>query len=56
MVLDARGFESAQAVGELPEEDQRRIVAAILRREVGVMTLAAFVVVVLLARAAQTAG
>ena len=56
MVLDARGFESAQAVGELPEEEQRGIVATILQREIGVMALAAIVVVVLLARAAGTAG
>ena len=56
MVLDARGFESAQDVGRLPEEEQRGVVAAILRRELGVMTLAAWVVVVLLLRAAQTAG
>ena len=56
MVLDARGFESAQDVGRLPEEEQRGVVAAILHRELGVMTLAAWVVVVLLLRAAQTAG
>jgi hypothetical protein len=55
-VLDARGFESAQEVGRLPEEEQRGIVAAIIHRELGVMTLAAWVVVVLLLRAAQTAG
>jgi hypothetical protein len=56
MVLDARGFESAQAVGKLPPEEQRAIVATILQRELGVMTIAAVVVVVLLARAAATAG
>jgi hypothetical protein len=55
MVLDARGFESAQQVGELPEDQQRSIVVGILRREVGVMALSAFVVVGLLARAAGTA-
>lgn len=55
MVLDSRGYESAQAVGRLPEAEQRSVVIAILRREVGVMTLAALVVVVLLARAAGTA-
>jgi hypothetical protein len=55
MVLDSRGYESAQQVGELPEEEQRSIVAGILRREVGVMTLSALVVVGLLARAAGTA-
>ena len=54
MVLDARGYESAQAVGQLPEREQRAVVVAILRREVGVMTLSALVVVGLLARAAGT--
>lgn len=54
MVLDARGYESAQAVGQLPEAEQRSVVVAILRREVGVMTLSALVVVGLLARAAGT--
>ncbi len=54
-VLDARGFESAAAVGELPEDQQRALVTAIVQRETGVMTLAAFVIVVLLARAAGTA-
>ena len=56
MVLDARGHESAAAVGELPEDQQRSIVLTILLREMGVMTLAALVIVVLLARAAGTAG
>lgn len=56
MVLDARGLPSAQAVGELPEKDQRALVATIVQREVGVMALAAAVIVVLLLRAAQTAG
>jgi hypothetical protein len=55
MVLDSRGYESAQQVGELPEDEQRSLVAGILRREVGVMTLSALVVVGLLARAAGTA-
>jgi hypothetical protein len=55
MVLEARGLESAQAVGELPEDEQRFVVVSILRREVGVMALAALVVVGLLARAAGTA-
>lgn len=56
MVLDARGLPSAQAVGQLPEDEQRGLVATIMRREVGVMALAALVIVVLLLRAAQTAG
>jgi len=55
MVLDARGFSSAADVGELDEEGQRVVVRAIVQRELGVMTLAAGVVVVLLARAAGTA-
>ncbi len=55
MVLDSRGYESAQAVGKLPADEQRSMVITILRREMGVMTLAALVVVVLLARAAGTA-
>jgi hypothetical protein len=54
MVLDARGYESAQAVGQLPEAEQRSLVVSILRREVGVMALSALVVVGLLARAAGT--
>ena len=54
MVLDSRGFESAAAVGKLPEEEQHAVVTAIVQRELGVMTLAALVIVVLLARAAGT--
>lgn len=56
MVLDKHGLGSAQEVAELPQEEQRGLVTAIIQRELGVMTLAALVVVVLLARAAQTAG
>jgi hypothetical protein len=52
MVLDARGLADARAVGRLPKDDQRQVVVEIMRREVGTMTLAALVVVVLLARAA----
>ena len=55
MILDARGIPSAAAVGELPPEDQQRVVVAIVQREIGVMALAALVIVVLLARAAGTA-
>jgi hypothetical protein len=54
MVLDQRGYESAQAVGKLPEAEQRSVVVAVVRREVGVMALAALVNVLLLARAAMT--
>jgi hypothetical protein len=56
MILDARGIESAQAVGELPEDEQRKVVVAIVQREQGVMALAAIVIVALLARAAGTGG
>jgi hypothetical protein len=56
MVLDSRGFESNEEVGELPPEEQRGLVGTILQREIGVMALSAVVVVVLLARAAATAG
>ncbi len=52
MVLDSRGLENAQAVAALPKQEQREIVVAILRREIGSMTLAALVVTALLARAA----
>jgi hypothetical protein len=55
MILDARGIESAQEVGSLQDDEQRRIVVAIVQREIGVMALAALVIVVLLARAAGTA-
>ena len=54
MVLDARGFGSASEVGELEPDEQKRIVVTIVQREVGVMALAAIVIVVLLARAAAT--
>jgi hypothetical protein len=56
MVLDSRGHESAAAVGDLPEEEQQGLVVSIVQRELGVMVLAALVMVVLLARAAGTAG
>jgi heme A synthase len=55
IVLDSRGFESAAAVGSLPEEEQRVVMLSIIQREVGVMALAAIINVVLLARAAGTA-
>lgn len=55
MVLDSRGFQSSADVGKLPEDQQRSVVLSILLREMGVMTLSAIVVVVLLARAAGTA-
>ncbi len=51
-ILDARGLPDARAVGELPAAEQRAVVLAIMRREIGAMTLSALVVTVLLARAA----
>ena len=55
MILAARGFASAQEVGELPEDEQRVLAMSIVQREIGVIALAAVVNVVLLARAAGTA-
>lgn len=54
MVLDARGFESSAEVGALPPEEQEGIVLAIVRRELGVMALAALVMFGLAVRAAMT--
>ncbi len=54
-ILDQRELEDAKAVGALPEVQQRRVVTAIMRRELGVMTLSALVVVFLALRAASTA-
>jgi hypothetical protein len=53
-VLDARGLEDAQAVGRLPEADQRSVVLQIVRRELGVMAAAALVIAFLGLRAAGT--
>jgi hypothetical protein len=54
-ILDQHGLESAQAVSTLPESEQQALVAAIVRREIGVMALSAIVVVFLALRAASTA-
>lgn len=54
--LDRRGLPDAQAVGSLPADQQRFLVQAILHRELGVMALAAGVVVFLAWRAAVTAA
>jgi hypothetical protein len=54
-VLAARGLPDAQAVGRLDEAGQRSVVTAILRRELGVMALAALVIAGLLVRAATSA-
>jgi len=53
-VLDARGLEGARAVDALPEREQRSLVLAIVRREMGVMTTAALVICFLALRAAGT--
>ena len=50
-VLDARGLEDATAVGALPEAEQRSVVLQIVRRELGVMALAAGVIAFLALRA-----
>jgi hypothetical protein len=42
-VLEARSLPDAQAVGALPEAEQRSVVLQIVRREMGVMTLGALV-------------
>jgi hypothetical protein len=54
-ILDQRELSDAQAVGELPEREQRGVVAEIVRREMGVMAISALVVVFLALRAAGTA-
>jgi hypothetical protein len=54
-ILDRRELADAQAVGELPAEEQQTVVAEIMRRELGVMALSALVVVFLALRAAGTA-
>jgi hypothetical protein len=50
-VLENREIADAQAVGELPEAEQRSVVLAIVRREIGVTALAALVVALLALRA-----
>jgi hypothetical protein len=55
-VLAARGYESAQAVGNASEAEQRSVVLAIVRRELGATALAALVITGLLLRAAFGAG
>jgi hypothetical protein len=51
-VLEQRGLPDAQAVGALPEEGQRSVVLQVVRREFGVMALAALVVAFLALRGA----
>ena len=55
-VLDARGIEDAHAVGKLPEAEQRSVVLQIVRREIGVMALAALVAALLAVRALTEVG
>ena len=50
-VLENREIPDAQAVGALPEAEQRSVVLAIMRRELGVMAAAALVVALLALRA-----
>ncbi len=52
-VLENRGIDSAQAVGDLPSDRQRSVVVAILRRELGIMAAAAGVVCFLALRGAM---
>ncbi len=54
-ILDQRDLAGAAAVAALPEPEQRELVRAIMRRELGVMATSAAVVVFLAARAAGTA-
>lgn len=54
MILSAGGFESSADVGKLPAEEQQAVVASIIRRELGVMTLTALVMCGLAVRAAMT--
>lgn len=54
-VLAARGLEDGQAVGRLDEAGQRSVVTAILRRELGLMAVAALVIAGMLVRAATGA-
>ncbi len=54
-VLENRELPDAQAVGALPEAAQRSVVLAIVRREIGVMALAALVVAFLALRGALIA-
>jgi hypothetical protein len=54
-VLENRELADAQAVGALPESEQRSVVLAVVRREIGVMALAALVVALLALRALSVA-
>jgi hypothetical protein len=51
--LDRRGLEGREAVAALSESDQRQLVRAIVRREMGVMAASALVVALLGMRASE---
>jgi hypothetical protein len=55
-VLDQLDLEDAQAVGRLPEVEQRGVVLAIVRRETGLMALASLTIALLALRAGATSG
>jgi hypothetical protein len=50
-LLEQRGMSGGADVAKLPESEQRAFVAAILRREIGVMATSAAIVAMLAARA-----
>jgi hypothetical protein len=54
-VLDRRGLENAQAVGRLEERAQRSVVLEIVRREMGIVAVAAGVVAFLALRGSLVA-
>jgi hypothetical protein len=53
-VLERLGLEGADEVRKLPEDRQRSVVVSILRREMGVMAIAALVVCFLALRGVTT--
>ena len=55
-VLDGMGIEDARELEGRSQDEQRSVVVAILRREMGVMALSALVVCLLAVRALGTAG
>jgi hypothetical protein len=54
--LDRRGLADAQAAGSLPAGEQEQLVRSILHRELGIMSIAAAVVVFLALRALATSA
>ncbi len=55
-VLEAQGLQTARDVGSLPDARQRSIMVSVMRRETGVMALAAAVICFLALRAMATAA